>query len=157
MIVAHALLTNPRTTADRLTEYIAQGGNVVMLWDSLADLAGNSVANVSIPLRPDGSVGSHAGGDSGDGCTRYLAGTLKVTFASSPSAAVVEPLPTIVCPLAVPPGAEVLATAEVINSIGGAGGNAGNASNTPATSTSTPRPVCIPSAASIKADLHHLI
>ena len=105
-----------------------------MLWDSLADLAGNAVANVSISANINR-----------EGCTRYLGGTLKVTFTATATAnqstststnsnnntvasSVVEPYPTFVCPLRLPPGAEVLAVAEVVSTTGSAAPDARSSS-----------------------------
>lgn len=100
VIVAHALQSNPLAIAHQLERFTMQGGQLTLLFDSLADLgsAGASIGNVSL------SAQQSAVRD----CPLHT--SLYVTFADGST--LLEPHPQRLCVLeAPPPGATVLATA----------------------------------------------
>jgi hypothetical protein len=98
VIVAHALKSNPRTISDRLGRFVADGGQLVLLFDSLADLAsvGATIGNVSLSVLQstarDCPVHSNL-------IVRFVDGSV-----------VQEPHPQRLCQLQPPAGSTILAT-----------------------------------------------
>lgn len=103
VIVAHALQSNSLTVADRLDQFVVGGGQLTMMYDSLADLgmAGEKlVGNTSI---------SGPGRLNNRGCPLY--DSARVTFVDGST--VEEPNRQRFCALEPPNGAQVLATVVV--------------------------------------------
>ena len=99
VIVAHALQSNSLAIAHRLEHFVAYGGQLVITFDSLADL-GSAGAAI-------GAVGLSVPQSEARDCPLHA--SLHVTFVDGST--LVEPHPQRLCALNPPPGAVVLATA----------------------------------------------
>lgn len=108
VIVGHALQSNSLTVADRLEQFVTGGGQLTVMFDSLADLGSAGEKLVGNASRT--GHGLHGS------CTLY--DSVRVTFVDGST--VQEPHPQRICVLQPPSGARVLATAVVVaGSVGG--------------------------------------
>jgi hypothetical protein len=100
IVVAHALVTRPLITRQRLARFVQQGGQLLITHDSLRDLGpGATIENVVITLSAHSS------------CSLHSSNTMQVNFSDDSSSPLTEPTALSLCAVTPPPGAQILATA----------------------------------------------